>query len=166
MEVSETFFVLFYFIFFSFHLIELQVTVECTTSNGHWSESVLDLEAKDRMISFKIPTFPYSITKTMPVIIKLKQDNRVLGVLKYSYLSTCNYKTQIFYFLITYLFFVAQCQSCHARETKKKQNTERTTSKKHRMSRNHSVYLETKTSVIPACQNTQAIRHSIPEPVS
>jgi hypothetical protein len=66
--------------------------MECDTTEGHWSESVLDLEIKDGMISFKTPIFPYLNTKTMAVDIILRLDNRLLGILEYSYFSICNYK--------------------------------------------------------------------------
>jgi hypothetical protein len=70
------------------YLIDLQVTLECDTSRGHWSHSILDLDIKDRMISFKLPNFPYAITDERPVDIILRQNHRILGVLKYSYLPT------------------------------------------------------------------------------
>jgi hypothetical protein len=68
------------------YLIDLQVTFECDTPHGHWSQSVVDLEVKDRMISFKAPNFPYAITSETPVHIRLRQKKRSLGVLKYAYL--------------------------------------------------------------------------------
>ena len=64
--------------------------MECDTTEGRWSESVLDLEIKDGMISFKTPIFPYPIIGTMAVDIILQQDIRILGMLKYSYISTKN----------------------------------------------------------------------------
>jgi hypothetical protein len=68
------------------YLSDLQVIFEGDTSLGRWSQSVVDLEIKDRMISFKIPKFPYPIKKATSIDIILRQDDRILGVLKYSYL--------------------------------------------------------------------------------
>ena len=59
---------------------------EYDTSENRWSQSALDLEIKDRMISFKVPKFPYLIKKPTPVEVYLRQDDRVLAVLKYSFL--------------------------------------------------------------------------------
>jgi hypothetical protein len=61
---------------------------EYDTFESHWSQSALDLEIKDRMISFKVPNFPYLIKKPTPVEVFLRQDDRILAVLKYSYLPS------------------------------------------------------------------------------
>lgn len=73
-------------IYLLFYSIDLQVIFECDTSNGHWSQSIFNLDIKDRMISFKTPHFPYPIIRPTNVDIVLRQDNRMLGVLKYTYL--------------------------------------------------------------------------------
>ena len=43
-----------------------------------------------RMVSFKTPIFPYSFETVAPVDVVLQQDGRVIGTLKYYYMSTCN----------------------------------------------------------------------------
>jgi len=73
-------------------VIDLQVIFECNILKGRWSQPVVDFDIKDRMISFKIPTFPYYITKPVNVNIVLRQDNRILGILTYSYLPTGQYE--------------------------------------------------------------------------
>jgi hypothetical protein len=72
--------------------IDLQVTFEYNASEGVWSQSIVNLDIKDRMISFKIPNFPYSVTNSATVDIILRQDNRILSVLKYSYLAAHQWK--------------------------------------------------------------------------
>lgn len=72
--------------------IDLKITFECDAIKGRWSQPVVDFDIKDRMISFKTPAFPYPITKPVIVNIILRQDNKILGVLKYSYLPTGQYE--------------------------------------------------------------------------
>jgi hypothetical protein len=66
------------------------VTFEYDTSNGRWSESVLDLEVKDQMVSFKAPNFPFAITEMVSVNIMFRQRKRVLDPLEFSYIPICN----------------------------------------------------------------------------
>jgi len=71
---------------------DLQITFECELSKSYWSQPVVDLTIRDRMISFKPPTFPYQITKPTIVDIVLRQNDRFLCGLKYSYLPACRCK--------------------------------------------------------------------------
>ena len=76
---------------FSFFLlsrfrIDLQITFECDTSQGRWTQTINDLKIKDTLIALKIPIFPYAIHQITPVDIVLRQKNSFVGVLKYSYL--------------------------------------------------------------------------------
>jgi hypothetical protein len=74
------------------YLLALEVIFECDIPNGRWSQSVTDLDIKDRMISFKTPMIPYPVDKAKSVDIKLQQTSRVLGTLKYFYISSRNLK--------------------------------------------------------------------------
>ncbi len=80
-------------------MIELIVTFECDTSHGHWSQQVVDVDIKDRMVSFKTPIFPYSFDMTMPVDVILRQNNRIIETIKYFYLATRNLKNNFWIFL-------------------------------------------------------------------
>ncbi|CAF3894940.1 unnamed protein product [Rotaria sordida] len=65
---------------------ELQVMFEFDGSTDHWSTSVLDLDVKDQMVSFRTPYFPLSINRTTTVNIILKQEKRVLEPLTFNYI--------------------------------------------------------------------------------
>ncbi|CAF3636284.1 unnamed protein product [Rotaria sordida] len=66
----------------------LEITFECNLPNHHWSQSIDNIDTKDRTISFKTPKFPYQFEIVQPVDVILKQTNRTLGTLKYYYMST------------------------------------------------------------------------------
>ncbi|CAF4499200.1 unnamed protein product [Rotaria sp. Silwood2] len=65
---------------------ELQVTFEFDGPTDHWSASVLELEVKDQMVSFRTPYFPFSIDKTTTVNIILKQEKTLLEPLTFDYI--------------------------------------------------------------------------------
>ncbi len=71
------------------YLIDLKIVFKYEAFKSYWSRSIDNIDIKDRMISFKIPDFPYSITRSTTVDVTLRQDDRILGVLKYSYLPSC-----------------------------------------------------------------------------
>ncbi len=70
------------------YLIELKVLFECDIPDGHWSQAVVDLDIKDRMLSFKTPALPYPFDVTQAVDVILRQDNRIIETIKYFYLAT------------------------------------------------------------------------------
>ena len=70
----------------------------------HWSESVLDLEVKDQMVSFRTPHFPFLIDSRTPVNIVLKQKKRVFEPLTFDYIPIGN-KTYYFFVLFQIIFF-------------------------------------------------------------
>ncbi|CAF3337011.1 unnamed protein product [Rotaria sp. Silwood1] len=69
---------------------ELKITFECDLPNNHWSQSIDNIDIKDRMISFKTPAFPYPFEMVRQVNVILKQSNRTLGTLTYYYMSALN----------------------------------------------------------------------------
>lgn len=77
------------------------------TSDIHWEASVLNLEVKDQMISFRTPTFPYSIDTCITVNIILRQRRRVLDPLTFDYIPIGN-KNQ---FIILYLSLIFSTMS-------------------------------------------------------
>ncbi|CAF4231048.1 unnamed protein product, partial [Adineta steineri] len=66
----------------------LKITFECDTSKGRWSQPILEVNIKDRIISFKTPIFPYPDEESKVVDIVLRQDTRDLETLKYYYISS------------------------------------------------------------------------------
>jgi hypothetical protein len=74
------------------YLLALQVKFECDIPNGRWSQSVTNLDTKDRMVSFKTPFFPYQVDKAKSVDVKLEQTSRVLGTINYFYISSRNFR--------------------------------------------------------------------------
>jgi hypothetical protein len=82
------------------YLIELKVLFECDIPDGHWSQTVVDFDIKDRMVSFKTPTFPYLFDKTKAVDVILRQDNRIIDTIKYFYLATSKLKNILIRFFL------------------------------------------------------------------
>lgn len=52
----------------------------------------MDIDIKDRMVSFKTPMYQDSFDTAIPVDIVLQQDNRNIDTIKYYYLETCNFE--------------------------------------------------------------------------
>ncbi len=71
------------------------MTFEYDSAVHHWVEPVLDLEVKDQMVSFRTPSFPYSIDSCTTVNVVLKQRTRILEPLQFVYITIGNKKNNI-----------------------------------------------------------------------
>jgi hypothetical protein len=71
-------------------LIELKVTFQCEIPGGQWLEVIVDLDVKDRIVSFKTPMFPYQVDEIKAVDVIIQQDSRDIQTIKYYYLATRN----------------------------------------------------------------------------
>ena len=91
------------YLFFTYSLIDLQVTFEYDGPMGRWSKTVLNLEVHDQTVSFLTPYFPCVIDKSTPVHIILKQEHRNFQPLTFNYIPKSN-KTS-FFGLNSLLFF-------------------------------------------------------------
>ena len=80
--------------FFSIARIGLQVRFECETSDGPWSETVPEIDLKDRMLSFKIPIFPFWIETMVHVNVTLSQNDQPVESLPFYYSPKCNRRSQ------------------------------------------------------------------------
>jgi hypothetical protein len=93
-----------------FFFIDLQVTFQYTTPNVTWSESVLDLEVKEQMVSFRTPRFPFPIDDFTTVNVILKQKKRVLEPLTFNYTAISN-KNLLFFTLFQITVFASSTMS-------------------------------------------------------
>ncbi len=65
---------------------------ECDTPAGRWSQPIVDLDVKDKMVSFKTPIYPHAFEMLQGVDVILRQDNHIIGTIQYFYLATRNLK--------------------------------------------------------------------------
>ncbi len=93
-------------------MIDLQVTFEYDTTDIHWSAPVLDLEVNDPMISFRTPSFPFTIYSPTTVNVVLKQEKRTFEPLQFDYISTSNSKKNQRFILINIFFLLVGCPQC------------------------------------------------------
>lgn len=68
-----------------------------------WSTTIerKNIEMDNNMVSFRVPTFPYTITEPIPVKIILEQKNKIIQSLDYMYILKCN-KKRIYLFFVLY----------------------------------------------------------------
>jgi len=71
-----------------FHVVTLDLCIifKCDIANDQWVHHVTNFDLQDRMISFRVPIFPYEISQSTPVNIILQQGDSLIDVLEYAYL--------------------------------------------------------------------------------
>ncbi|CAF3425593.1 unnamed protein product [Rotaria sp. Silwood2] len=127
---------------------ELQITFECDLPNNHWSESIGNIDIKDRMISFKTPKFPYPFEMIQSVNVILKQSNRTLGTLTYHYMSP-----------------LTQCLRCQSNAVENQTDPVPNVPSKRTISmidKDDYVF----DSIVPDLKNTDKLQQSLSEPES
>lgn len=71
-------------------LIALKVTFQYDMVGISWSQPIDELDIKDRVVSFKIPAFPYEFNGAVQVKIVLEQEHRQIDRPVFFYLSSGN----------------------------------------------------------------------------